>query len=974
MIPVRLEFAAFGPFPDKQVIDFTRFDDDRLFLITGPTGSGKTTIFDALTYSLYGEASGSLREKTMLKSDFIGENGFCYTSFTFLVHEKQYTVRRIPQQRCPRQRGEGFKEQMADAELSDEDGVVCTHVGPVNRKIEELIGLNSEQFHKIVLLPQGEFRRFLSDKSDAKQEILRHIFSTGVLSAFTERLKQNVSIRAAAYQDALSQCAAFLHTIQAEADGTLAELLATDAPNFLAVLAALSTQNQSDETTLSRTAEQLHEAAAAYDCINLDLAKTENDLLAQRRKAAEEFAEMERHNAEWAKRRETLALLEKAAPAAQKEQECRELSDEIARLNQSHEMAEKTRALQNERFLSAQAEQTTAKAAVDAALKDSEQIPALKAQLQKYAELSAKQSECAVLSEQLKKYEQARKALADAKLWFAAKEALSEAQIKKQARERFFETLRGYQAACTEAAASAKKSAAALSAYIAAQAPFLAAKLRENEPCPVCGSTVHPAPAQPGELSGSKAQYEQARLQETKAVRRRDQLLQELSHLLSEENREKDPLSCIELERENHRLLCAELEIRQNTVSAFRIPEKLKRYSPEELNTRLETCVQQHQQIQGRLSAVTEQYEALAASLPGNINEQVLSDRIVSLERQAMLAQKCLQEAAAALEEARVALARTQEQIGIFAKQITEKMILLQEKQSDFSRLMEGSGLTEETYRALLPILPELAGRRETLQQYKIEYRGKRDTLQRLKEQTASLKEHDLDDMAARKQDAQEKRDALQEQYNRQAQRLRANKSAADSLLSCTRTEEKLRAALEQARFLYEVARGDFSGKVNFERYVLAYYFENVIQTANLRLEQMTNSRYTLVRRTQSKGNRTAGLDLDVFDAYTGTSRNVDTLSGGESFKVALSLALGLADIISENSGGIELNTMLIDEGFGSLDSDSLDAAVSCLYDLRAEGRYIGIISHVSELKERIPQQIHVAPGVNGSTIREGSA
>ena len=974
MIPVRLEFAAFGPFPDKQVIDFTRFDDDRLFLITGPTGSGKTTIFDALTYSLYGEASGSLREKTMLKSDFVGENGFCYTSFTFLVHEKQYTVRRIPQQRCPRQRGEGFKEQMADAELSDEDEVVCTHVGPVNRRIEELIGLNSEQFHKIVLLPQGEFRRFLSDKSDAKQEILRHIFSTDVLSAFTERLKQNVSVRAAAYQDAMSQCTAFLHTIQAEADGTLADLLATDAPNFLAVLAALSTQNQSDEAALSRMAEQLNEAAAAYDCINLDLAKTENDLLAQCRKAAEEFAEMERHNAEWAKRRETLALLEKAAPAAQKEREYRELSDEIARLKQSHETAEKTRALQNERFLSAQAEQTTAKAAVDAALKDSEQIPALKAQLQKYAELSAKQSECAVLSEQLKKYEQARKALADAKLWFTAKEALSEAQIKKQARERFFETLRAYQAACTEAAASAKKSAAALSAYIAAQAPFLAAKLRENEPCPVCGSTVHPAPAQPGELSGSKAQYEQARQQETEAARRRDQLLQELSHLLSEENREKDPLSCIESERENHRLLCAELEMRQNTVSAFRIPEKLKRYSPEELNTRLETCVQQHQQIQGRLSAVTEQYEALAASLPKNTNEQVLSDRIASLERQTTLAQKHLQEAAGALEETRVALARTQEQIGIFAKQLTEKGILLQEKQSDFNRLMEGSGLTEETYHALLPILPELAGRRETLQQYKIEYRGKRDTLQRLKEQTASLKEHDLDDMAARKRDAQEKRDALQEQYNRQAQRLRANKSAADSLLSCTRTEEKLRAALEQARFLYEVARGDFSGKVNFERYVLAYYFENVIQTANLRLEQMTNSRYTLVRRTQSKGNRTAGLDLDVFDAYTGTSRNVDTLSGGESFKVALSLALGLADIISENSGGIELNTMLIDEGFGSLDSDSLDAAVSCLYDLRAEGRYIGIISHVSELKERIPQQIHVAPGVNGSTIREGSA
>ena len=323
------------------------------------------------------------------------------------------------------------------------------------------------------------------------------------------------------------------------------------------------------------------------------------------------------------------------------------------------------------------------------------------------------------------------------------------------------------------------------------------------------------------------------------------------------------------------------------------------------------------------------------------------------------------------MHDARLSVVRTQEQLEIFTKQLEEKRVLFKRKESDFMQLMQEASITEKKYRSLLSFLPELPNRREALQRYKIEYRTKRNALQRLEEQTADLKEHDLNQMTKRKQDAQDVRDALQKEYNRNAQRLHANQAAAESLTACIKEEETKRRSLEQARFLYEVARGDYSGKVNFERYVLAYYFENVIRTANLRLEQITNSRYTLVRRSQSKGNRTAGLDLDIFDAYTGISRNVDTLSGGESFKVALSLALGLADTISESSGGIELNTMLIDEGFGSLDSESLDAAINCLYSLRADGRYIGIISHVNELKERIPQQIRVIPGINGSTIEE---
>ncbi len=971
MIPVRLEFSAFGPFPEKQVVDFTKFDDDRLFLITGPTGSGKTTIFDALTFSLYGEASGSLREKTTLKSDFVGENGLCYASFTFLIHGTQYTVRRMPQQRCPKQRGQGYKDQPADAVLSDENGVICTHIGPVNQKIEELIGLNSEQFHKIVLLPQGEFRRFLSDKSDAKQEILRHIFSTDTLRIFTERLKENVSSLTAEYQDILSQCSAFLHTIQADSDCMLSRLTASDTPDFRAILTALTEQNEKDAQHLKQTKNQFMQASAAYDSINLDLAKTENTLLAQCRKARDEFKEMERHNAEWAERRKLLEALEKAEPVAQKEQEYKELEHEIISLTQSIEKAKCALALKNNAFISAHAEYEDAKKNADSAAEKNKQIPILEAQLKKYKELEMKEKECADLKEQLKKQERIQKTLSSAMLWFTAKEALDAVLKKKQTSERFFDTLHAYQSACVAAAASANDAAAALSHYIAAQAPFLAEKLRDHEPCPVCGSTIHPAPARHGSALGSKVQYERLKQAETEAVRKRERLFQELSQYLSDENAGKDPLTCTASEEKIYRALCKEYTDRRQELSSFQISKTLQALSFDELRTQADGCSQECQQMQGRLSAVIEQQALLAAELPDNMTAPVLADRILLLKQQNENALKDLQKAVDTLHDARLSVVRTQEQLEIFTKQLEEKRVLFKRKESDFMQLMQEASITEKKYRSLLSFLPELPNRREALQRYKIEYRTKRNALQRLEEQTADLKEHDLNQMTKRKQDAQDVRDALQKEYNRNAQRLHANQAAAESLTACIKEEETKRRSLEQARFLYEVARGDYSGKVNFERYVLAYYFENVIRTANLRLEQITNSRYTLVRRSQSKGNRTAGLDLDIFDAYTGISRNVDTLSGGESFKVALSLALGLADTISESSGGIELNTMLIDEGFGSLDSESLDAAINCLYSLRADGRYIGIISHVNELKERIPQQIRVIPGINGSTIEE---
>lgn len=974
MIPVRLEFAAFGPFPEKQVIDFTRFDDSRIFLITGPTGSGKTTIFDVLTYSLYGRSSGSLRDKNTLKSDYVGDSGLCYAEFTFLIHGKRYTVRRTPTQRCPNKRGNDVKTQLADALLSDENGVICSHVTPVDSKIEELLGLSYEQFRKIVLLPQGEFRRFLSDSSDAKQEILRRIFFTDLLGRFTDLLRQNVSALETDYRLSLSQCTAYLKTVQPAGNNALADLLDAKEPDFSAILPLLTEQNQADEAQLRETESALNKARAQYDALNLDLAKKENDLLTQYRQAAAQFAEMETHNEEWSKRRETIALLDKITPAAQKEQLCMVLAADLNRLMLEQDAAKAVFAEQKTAAGQCEKAFILAKEKADKSQALAEQIRKLRTLAERLAELSEKQKTCTLLEDEREKKRRMLKALAEAKLYTAAKTECEAVQGKKAERERFFDTLESYRLTCTQAAISAKQAADALSAYIAAQAPLLAKSLRDNEPCPVCGATVHPAPAQAHSIIGSKEAYEQAQRREAADASRRERLLQELSYLLSEENRGNDPLACIEAEQRLYESLSAEYKTRRAALAAFRIPDKLKQYTAEEMETALNRYTEQVQQLGGRLFALFEQCDILQRSIPRDADAQSLSVQIASCEAQIAEADKQLQNAVSAREKAQLALVRTETQLKGLAEQLVRKQAEQSSTEEEYARLLEQSGLSEEGYRALLPLLPELESRREALHAYKLDYRSRRDLVQSLKEQTAGLKPHDITALQEKKQTLLNAQNELQQRCNQKDRVLNANRRAQKLLCAQIRRESDLRAELERVRFLYGVSRGDLSGKVNFERYVLAYYFENVIQNANIRLEQMTNSRYTLIRRTQSEGhNRTSGLELDVFDAYTGLSRHVDTLSGGESFKVSLALALGLADIISETSGGIELNTMLIDEGFGSLDSDSLDMAIGCLCDLRASGRYIGIISHVNELKERIPQHITVTQSVNGSMIQEDS-
>lgn len=972
MIPIRLTFEAFGPFAKKQTIDFTRFDDSRIFLITGPTGSGKTTIFDAITFSLFGDTSGSTRSRNTLKSDFIGDTALCYTEFTFRVHGCEYTVRRVPAQTCPNARGTGTKAQAADAILSDENGVICSRVKEVDKKIEELLGLNYEQFRKIVLLPQGEFRRFLSDSSEVKQDILRRIFSTEILGRFTEQLKTRVSSLNTEYQHTRSQCDAYIETIRAEEESELHTLLLAQQRDMDAILSALHEQNEAQQKTHRETEEQLALARKEYESINTDLARQENELIEQKDRAEAEFAKMNLHNAEWSERKDTINNLLQIQPLAQKENEIVQSDALLSSLLQKQKRTEEEKDKQNHAFQSAQQAVLSAQAQHKDACSAAEQIPQLRELLNQLNTLSQTKQESDTLDQKIRKLEHQLKILAEAKLWLAEKTHLAELQKQISDREAFFALIPQYHKAAQEAADAANNTASALSTYIAAQAPFLAQNLRENEPCPVCGSTAHPHPASAHSHSGSKEAYESARSKEENAVRRRDALHNDLKNNLSEENRGSDPFACLQDETERLQTLRDNAAVLQTSIMRFSIPEALHNDSAEQLEQRISDKNALYQNACGRRDALSTQIAALEKAVPQDADAKTVNTRIIVLTADKDETAEILEGAQKNADKEKTELTRIETVLSETLQQIASTEKLRTEQKSAFDTLLSDSAFTQSEYETLRALLPELAERQNEFNRYKIEYRAKRDLVKKLQEQTAAMQYHDLAVLEAAKKDTKEKQDLLQAAYNTEDRLLHANLQAEQHLHTQSQKERKLREQYEQAHLLYGVARGDYSGRVNFERYVLAHYFENVIQNANIRLEQMTNSRYTLIRRTESEShNRASGLEMDVFDSYTGVSRHVDTLSGGESFKVALALALGLADIISESSGGIELNTMLIDEGFGSLDSDSLDAAINCLHDLQADGRYIGIISHVAELRERIPQRITIKPGVNGSTVSE---
>ncbi len=970
MIPIRLELNAFLPFAEPVSLDFSELGQEKMFLITGKTGSGKTSLFDAICFALFGEASGSLRENGSLKCQFSDDKTESWVSFTFQNQGKTYQIRRTPQQMKLRRTG-SVTEQAASAQLTLEDGSVYTRLSEVNRKIEEILGLNADQFKKIVMLPQGEFRRFLTDSSLQKQEILRKIFGTSFFDRFTGQIKlRHQALLRRVEEVSLyrkSSCQDLLGYLLPDDPAGLLEALQQEFPDEEAVLSLtkelLSSIHQEKDTLLEET-DALRKKISGIDlpkALEFNRGYERFQALSARLKElSSEQSQWDRQK-EYCKTLEALELVrlfyESHSAAVQK---CRENEEDLLKVQQELRRTEEKLA----ELLKQREELQPEYDCLPQYLTRREQLVQ---KLSLYDELEAEKQKQEALSAQIKE--------------LTAFVACLQRKKDKNSIDACIKALKKCEELHRETELARQKAADAFShwqkltrLFAENQAVFLASTLKEGVPCPVCGSLSHPSPA----------------VHSTQAVTK-----EEVNTAAEKYEKHKKTYERLEQQKQT-----AVLEL-QTLLLALSVPLKIKEWTAqqgEELKNELFLLSQKvseelKQYVSLSLSGVNMKIEEAEAKLDSLRQEQSgLEYQIFTLSRrleEEPLSQKELEQEACALKEKTECLqaqhAKLLKDLELFRgeKERLAALFSAYQKQEENARrekekaehkyqeALQKNSLTEEAFLSLLPEVAYLPQRKEALRQKEEEWIRLSQQIESQKDLYAGRTPFSIPELEQKLCALEETLSEKSKEYEKLLTRLNGITGVLQKLQRIFPEYRRLSLEYSQLNELYEVASGKNQSRVSFERYLLGVYFDSVIESANLRLDAMTSSRYFLRRKEErEKGNASSGLDLEIFDAYSGKYRSVSTLSGGESFKAALCLALGLADVITQMSGGVEINTVFIDEGFGTLDDSALDNAIDCLMTLRDNGRYIGIISHVSELREKIPAKLLVTQGKNGSSAR----
>lgn len=911
MRPLNLTMSAFGPYVGEITIDFTELGTQGLYLITGDTGAGKTTIFDAITFALYGEPSGDHRTSAMLRSKYAKENSKTFVQLLFSYHGKEYTVRRNPEYMRPKAHGEGLTKEAAYAELVCGDQIY-TKVREVNNKICEIIGLDRAQFTQVAMIAQGDFLKLLLASTEDRIKIFRQIFDTGQYEKLQYEIRQDYRQVYGECQDLQKSIVQYIEGTECSADSGDPEGAALDAESWSRVR----------EHPIAAEAIPVLEKMIAKDKLRLE----EWELLGQKlRKETEETSVRISKGEEQQRRR---------GHTEEKEKKRRECEKELAVIEKKRNEAEESLP---------QIDLLTGK------------IARYKGELPRYKELEKLQrdfadcvqkqeeweKECQVCEKELEErkktirvYREERDSLlpvekeqADVRHeWETASREKKELARLKEEQKALEELQKEYQKAVKDYL-SAKDTASRLrqkyeqmkEAYMDGQAGVLAATLKQGEPCPVCGSTEHPFPAVQDGDAPDKEAVEEAEQSVKKAEEDTNQRNSRAAELKATCGEKEKQLSAV-LESEEYGAVLAE-RVKTNTA-------KLK-----ELGVRRKELEQKYKR-----------YEELMKRLPREEDEQ---DKQTEAIQQLRTDLASIQSRREAVAEQRDSLAG--ELTFGSMKALQKEIHSMQEKKRE---LETGRKAVEESFQKLQKIQHTLNGE-----------------IQTLREQQKTDEKIDLDKEKERRDELLLQEREIKVQCESSRRRLDKNESALSGIREKYQELERKEERCQWLKALNDTANGQQgeNGKIRLETYVQMAYFDRILIQANLRFEMMTSGQYTLIRQKDA-GNRKSqmGLDLDVRDHYNGSIRSVNSLSGGEAFKASLSLALGMADEIQASSGGIQLDTMFIDEGFGSLDEESLQQAIRVLSQLGEGRRLVGIISHVQELKNRIDRQIVVIKDKRG--------
>lgn len=909
MRPIRIEMSAFGPYAGKQTVEMNRLGTSGIYLITGDTGAGKTTIFDAIVFALYGTASSDRRSGDMLRSRYAEPDTPTEVKLVFAYRNKEYEIRRNPTYQRPKLRGEGMTQENASAELRLPGGEILTRTGEVDEKIREILGMTRDQFMQIAMIAQGDFLKLLLAKTEERRKIFSSIFRTGRYARLEERLKQEARQARKTYDDLVREIG-FEQERARLPEGTDRSGLRDE--EYL----------QAIEKFRDEAGIRLEEGEKKQELLRGEL-----DALAARILAAEE---QEKRKKALEETRQQWTKLQAAAEQRKQELEAARSREPEAKEKEARLHVEQDRLQQYDRLEELKRQKTEAekkRASDEAARKKLEEgRKTLTQQIQdcrqKIKEKEALAGKAAALSGEKERLRSQGAEYNELKTLLEAYE---------EASEKWNRAAVIYQAACGKEQEFGESYRRQHRAFLDDQAGILAAELAENQPCPVCGSLHHPSPA---------VKTDDAPTRET--VERSQKRWEESKTAMDEAGRKAAALRGTRDSSLQH------MEEKAKGLNMPMEPAALK-----------EALMEEQKRFRSKWKEVT---ESLAASEAAAEAKVVLEEKLETL-------QKKQEEDEEAYRKLELESARLQEQIENLSANYSELKETL--PYPDRESAVKAASLLDREIREIREAVQSAEENEKAAAGRIQEAEGRMDELQkqiREGESAESMTSAELQENQKQKKDEQLR---LQAEAKEDNLIWETNSAAAGSIRKLSGEREQAARKYSMLQNLADTANGNLSGKqrIQLETYVQQQLFDRILVRANTRFRVMSGGQYDLVRRKEYQKNQQSGLDLDVVDHYNGTTRSVSTLSGGESFMASLSLALGLSDEIQESAGGVQLDALFVDEGFGSLDEETLDQAMKAIQTLAEDGgRIVGIISHVTELQNRIDRQLLVRKMKSGGS------
>lgn len=1008
MRPIYLEMHAFGPYAGKQVVDFTQLGTRNLFLIYGPTGAGKTTVLDAICYSLYGDTSGSRRSGAHMRSEYASPQEPTSVCFIFAIGSTCYRVERQPEQEIAKKRGQGLKHAAATAILyvCRQDGVTTQVLATKNvtAAVENLLGFKSEQFRQVVLLPQGDFRKLLLASSKERQQIMQTLFHTQRYAMLQELAKKRYDAIAQSYSLLADRTQQTLQQLDvasaADLQTKLADMKRVKEKQEQALQQARADRDAYQKTVQAvqmlyghwqtvkakrQEAAQLAKQKNVYDAKRVHLEQLRRvQVLAEPSRQLDEI--LAQGQAKRSEAENLAALVQQAAANYASVQE----EDKKLQVQQFHKQAEKEECLHLQGL--------TEKVKAYAALCTEEQNVSRTVQKAE-ADWQRVRDEADAVRQQL---EQGRHVLRQQAAWIAewekAKGKVKEVHDRWQqevrietvcqtlmAQQQRWHEAKAQEQTATEVAKNSRLNYEAVQAlFLQGQAAVLAAELQEGRPCPVCGATHHPQPAVPLEQMPRKEDVER-RKQEADACEQKRQHAalaarqRETEYKAGksqyESLRQQYPFEGTSDVWQQQYAVWNEKQqtLAQQVEEAAVLQKKTAAWEERQvqLQTAEETMRHRRETIKLQAARIAEGKEKAEADIPETYrNEDALKARIDVLTNSVQAYEKAVEKSSQAVIETTKELTKYQEQQASLQKQVQALREQYVQAAAVLKQRVVDAGFADiDACRQLQRELPMMQAEENDVAAYDKKVQQVQGQIAQEEEAIGSQPEPVMAHYTAI---LQEKNDAcrrLAEEGARHRTQMEQLTAIQKQLTDWQQEQDALTEQYKTVGAVYELIAGKQTG-VNFERYVLGALLDEVLTAANARLGSMSRHRYELQRSKtwDDKRVKQIGLDIEVFDNFTGYARPANTLSGGETFLASLALALGLADVVQTYSGGIHLDTIFIDEGFGTLDGETLDFALKALLNLRAGGRLVGIISHVPELKERIDARLAVHKTDRGST------